>query len=104
MRHFGVVAVRIVDRVVLAFRHVSGERLSVVVVSIGIIGIGVILQPLLNERVRASRIVRRIGERKDRFVGADGKTVDFAELRVFKLLRKPSKIFFAYFVALGSGG
>ncbi len=56
---------------------------------------------LKTMRRKCAGNVRRVGERQNRLIRADGETLDLAELGVFQLLGKPRSVLLAYTVAFG---
>ena len=101
VRHFCVVGVSIVDRIVLPLAHVSRKWLASVVVIFRIVGLAIMLNEILDKRIRACCVVRRIGQCQDVFVLANRKAFDLAKLRVFELFTQLFKeVFPALFVIL----
>ena len=92
MRHLGVVGMGVIDGVVLAFRDIRGERLSVIFgIVIGDCLIELIsrlrlpfLDDLSQEGVGAGSVVGWVGERQDGFVLANREAFDLAGGRVFQ--------------------
>lgn len=83
----GVVGVRGVDRIGLALTHVNGERFFSVR-DTWIVGFAVVLNKILDERVRAGGIVWRIGKPQDGLVFTNGKTLDLTEFGIFEFFTK----------------
>ena len=88
VRHLGVVAVGLVERIGLADAHIHGERLAMVGL-VGIVGLAVLFHELGEERIGAGRVVRRVGQAQDVLVLADGKVVALPQVR--ELLLQPGK-------------
>jgi len=86
--YFGVIGVGGVDGVGLSRTGVAGERLATIVVGSRVVGLAVMLNKIRNPRVRAGGVVRRVGERQDVLVRADGEALDLAELGVLELFAK----------------
>ena len=88
MRHLGVIGVRVVNRVVFPFAHISRKGFTVVVVTFGLFRL--LGFPFSDEvgdpRVRTSCIVRRIAQIQDVLVAANGKAFDLAKLRILQFL------------------
>ena len=88
MRHFGVVGMSHVDRIILALAHIGRKRLPVVVIAFRLFRL--LRLPFSyeigNPWVWAGGVIRRIAQVQDVLVAADGKAFDLAELRVLQLL------------------
>ena len=101
VRHLGVVGVGVVDRIILPFTHVRGEWFAVVGIGSRVIGPTIVLDEILNERIGTSRVIRKVGQCQDSLVFANGKALDFAELRVLEFLAKfLQELFPAHLVVL----
>ncbi|OSM08494.1 hypothetical protein MAIT1_04666 [Magnetofaba australis IT-1] len=85
MGHLGVVGVGLVQSVGLAFAHVHRER-GAVVGLLRIVGLAGVANEILQERVRAGGVVRRVGERQNVFVGPHRESLDPAEFGILQLL------------------
>ena len=84
MRHLGVIAVSIVNRVCFAFADIRRERFPVVGL-LRIVGRAVVFDELAEPRIGAGGVVRRIGQGEDGLVGAEGKALDLAKRRLLQL-------------------
>ena len=88
VRHLGVIAVRVVDWVVLALRHVRREWLSLVLT----LPLRLSRLPFLDEvtepRIRARAVVWRIRQGEDVFVLADRESLNLSEFRILQLFGK----------------
>jgi len=67
MRNFRVVAMSVIYGIVFPFTNVGCKRLFTVRTSTAI-SMAIVLDKVIQEGVRASRIVRRVGKGKDVFV------------------------------------
>ena len=85
MWHLCVVRVRLVNRIGLSLANIHSKRFPAVG-HIRIIGSAILRYKILNERIRAGGIIRRIGQCQDVLVLANGESLDLAELRVLELL------------------
>ena len=93
--HFGMVGMGVVDGIVFALADIGGEGFPMISVGFGVVGFGVVAQPIFEEGVGAGGVIGRVGEGQDRFVGAEGEAFDAAERRVFEFLGKAGAVFFA---------
>ena len=91
MRHLGVVRVGIVNRVVLAFRDIRGERLAVIFrrerspcscSHRSLFSLLPFLDDLAQEGVGAGGVVGRVGERQDGIILTNGEAFDLTGGRV----------------------
>ena len=58
---------------------------------------------MTTRKLSGNRIIRRIGEREDAFVGSDGKSFDFPKFRVFEFLGQLIEEMLAPFLVVGEG-
>ena len=101
VRYLRMIAVRIVNRVILAFTDVGGKRLTMIVVRRLIIRRTVLLDKIRDERIRAGGVVRRAGERNDvlvlrnreAFYAAHTVDIFFCEFSLFHRLCLPRLVF-----------
>ncbi len=86
IRDFCVVSVSVIHWVGFPLAHVSGKRLSSIVISSWVIRLPVVLDEIFNEWIRAGCVVGWIGQGQDVFVLANGEPFNLAKLRVFEFL------------------
>lgn len=60
-----------------------------------VVWLAVVLDEIAEPRIRAGCVVGGIGQRENVLVLADGEALDFAELRVFELLRQQFQVVLA---------
>ena len=83
VRHLGVVAVRLVDGVGLAYADINRQRLAAVF-GARVVWLAVVRHKLRQPRVRAGGVVRRVGHGEDGFVRASRKAFLLAKGRVLQ--------------------
>ncbi|MEI6640151.1 MAG: hypothetical protein WCL46_10555, partial [Chlorobium sp.] len=84
VRHLGVIGVRIVDGIVLAFAHIRSKGFTVIGKTLWFLRLLCFpfSNKISNPWVRTGRIIWRITQLQDIFIGADWKPFDFAEFRI----------------------
>ena len=86
MGDFRVIGVDVVKCFSFALANVGGEGFYAMGVRVPVIFRPEVGDEIRQERIRAGRVIRRVGQRQDVLVFADGKSFDLAERRVFQLL------------------
>ena len=98
MGRLRMVGMRSVNGIGFPFADIHRKRLAVIG-NLRIIRLSIMPNKILKKRVRASRIIRRIGHRQNIFILADGKPLDLPKLRILEFLPQLyQKIFPAFFV------
>ena len=78
MWHFCMVSMCIINWIILTFTHIRRKRLSVIIVRCLIIRSAILLDKILDERIGAGSIKRRIRKSNDILIRTDGKAFDVA--------------------------
>lgn len=80
MRNLGMIRMKFIHRIIFSFTHIRRVRLTMVVIHLLVIGGSILLNKLLNERIRTCRIIRRVGEGNDVLVRADWEAFYITDL------------------------
>ena len=84
--NLGVIRMRCVNGMCLSGAGVACKRLPPVIVRLRVIGLPIVLDEILDKRIRARSVIGRIREVQDVLVRANRESFDFAELRVSQKL------------------
>ena len=76
--HLCVICMYRIQRVILTFTHICCKRLPVIIVRCLIIRSTILLDKLLDKRIRAGGIKRRIRESNNILIRTDGESLNIA--------------------------
>ena len=78
-----MVGVSIINWVIFPLAHIRRKRFSVVIIRLWVIGLAITPNKILQKRVRARRIVRRVRQRQNILILPNRKPLNLPKLWVF---------------------
>ena len=86
IRYLRVVRVGAVHRISLSLAHIHRKWFPAIMIGSRVIRLPIVLNEILDKRVRTSGVIRRIGQYQDVLVLTNGESLDLPKLRVLELL------------------